>query len=153
MQFFSATTRFNAFSSRVRPQKAMSNQERTRRLIANPASATLSWPDTLIAFKIDRRTKTAKSGWRNNSYDLPKEICAPFTSGTATGVFTSRFQGRAGTGHAIERQDAEAASEGRAARGSTAGSPACKSAPRVDPGPLYHFNVLSRRSALRPHAE
>ncbi len=37
----------------------------------------LSWPDTLIAFKIDRRTKTAKSGWRNNSYDLlPKEICA-----------------------------------------------------------------------------
>ena len=30
---------------------------------------------------------------------------------------------------------------------------ACESAPRVDPTPVYHFNVLSRRSALRPLAE
>jgi hypothetical protein len=30
---------------------------------------------------------------------------------------------------------------------------ACESAPRVDPTPVYYFNVLSRRSALRPHAE
>jgi transposase-like protein len=29
----------------------------------------------------------------------------------------------------------------------------CESAPRVDPAPVYHFNVLSRRSASRPHAE
>src|ERR1700722_17812137 len=29
----------------------------------------------------------------------------------------------------------------------------CESAPRIDPAALYHFNVLSRRSALRPHAE
>jgi thiosulfate dehydrogenase (quinone) len=29
----------------------------------------------------------------------------------------------------------------------------CESAPRVDPAPVYHFNVLSRRSASRPCAE
>ena len=63
--------------TRVRPQKATSNQARSRRLIAKPGERDpLSWPDTLIAFKIDRRTKTAKSGSRNNSYDLPEEICA-----------------------------------------------------------------------------
>jgi GH15 family glucan-1,4-alpha-glucosidase len=31
--------------------------------------------------------------------------------------------------------------------------PECESALRIDPAALHHFNVLSRRSALRPHAE
>jgi hypothetical protein len=30
---------------------------------------------------------------------------------------------------------------------------ACESASGADPTPVYHFNVLSRRSALRPRAE
>ena len=49
--------------TRVRPQKATSNQARSRRLIAKPGERDpLSWPDTLIAFKIERRTRLQRVG-------------------------------------------------------------------------------------------
>src|ERR1700733_548559 len=75
MQFFSATTRFMHSLREFAPK----GDEQSSAL--SPGNRKLGERDPLLArysycLKIDRWTKTAKSGSRNNSYDLPKEICA-----------------------------------------------------------------------------